>query len=129
MIFFAPDVFYSKSNEWAKNFNDVIRVGIDDYSQTSLGDIVHVELVKAGTRVTAGKPFGHVEATKSVCDINAPVSGVVVRVNEAVIKSPGLINIDPYGEGWLAEIKTENNFALSSSQNLMDVQAYKNFLQ
>ena len=101
MIEFKNDVFYTKSNEWAKKFNDVVRVGIDDYSQASLGDVVHVEISKAGTKVKAGQSFGAIEATKSVSDINAPVSGVIVKVNEEVIKSPALVNIAPFDEGWL----------------------------
>ena len=125
MIEFKNDVLYTKSNEWAKKFDDVIRVGIDDYSQSSLGDVVHVEISKAGTKVTAGKPLGIIEATKSVSDINAPVSGVIIKVNEDVIKNPALINIAPFEEGWLAEIKCEN---LSELENLMTVENYKKFI-
>ena len=125
MIEFKNDVFYTKSNEWAKKFNDVVRVGIDDYSQASLGDVVHVEISKAGTKVKAGQSFGAIEATKSVSDINAPVSGVIVKVNEEVIKSPALVNIAPFDEGWLAEIQPEN---FSELENLMTAENYKKFI-
>ena len=126
MILFKDDVLYTNSNEWAKKFYNVVRVGIDDYSQASLGDIVHVEISAVGTHVTAGKSFGSIEATKSVCDINAPLSGVIVRVNDEVIQSPSLINLAPFDEGWLIEIQPED---LSELNNLMDVETYKNFIK
>lgn len=126
MINFNSDVLYTKTNEWAKNFNNIIRVGIDDYSQSSLGDIVYIEISGVGTHVTAGKSFGSIEATKSVCDINAPVSGEIISVNQAVIASPGIINSDPFGEGWLVEIRPEN---ISELDSLMDSEAYKKFIR
>ena len=126
MITFKDNLLYTKNNEWAEKIDDVIRVGIDDYSQASLGDIVHIELPKNGTHVLAGQAFGEIEATKSVSSINAPVSGVVVRVNEAVKDSPSLVNIDPFGEGWLAEIFPEN---LSELSSLMDINAYKEYIR
>ena len=125
MIHFQNDVLYTRSNEWAKKFNDVIRAGIDDYSQSSLGDIVHVEISPEGTHVMAGKPFGTIEATKSVSEINSPVTGVILRVNPEVLTSPAILNIDPYGEGWLAEISPENPAELDS---LMTPSAYKSFI-
>ena len=125
MIHFQNDVLYTRSNEWAKKFNDVIRAGIDDYSQSSLGDIVHVEIAPEGTHVMAGKPFGTIEATKSVSEINSPVTGVILRVNPEVLTSPAILNIDPYGEGWLAEISPENPAELDS---LMTPSAYKSFI-
>lgn len=125
MIHFPNDVLYTRSNEWAKKFNDVIRAGIDDYSQSSLGDIVHIEISPEGSRVMAGKPFGTIEATKSVSDIHSPVTGVILHVNPEIIKSPGLVNIDPYGEGWLAEISPDNPAELDS---LMTPSTYKSFI-
>ena len=125
MIHFPNDVLYTRSNEWAKKFNDVIRAGIDDYSQSSLGDIVHIEIYPEGSRVMAGKPFGTIEATKSVSEIHSPVTGVILHVNPEIIKSPGLVNIDPYGEGWLAEISPDNPAELDS---LMTSSAYKSYI-
>ena len=126
MIVFRDDVLYTSSNEWAKNIDGIIRVGIDDYSQSSLGDIVYAELSPVNTHVSAGKSFGSIEATKSVIEINAPVSGVIVRVNDSVMNSPQLINHDPFGEGWLIEIEPEN---ISELDTLMNAEAYKDFIR
>ena len=125
MIKFEENLRYTKNNEWAKTLDGVIRVGIDDYSQASLGDIVHVEINKSGTRVSAGEVLGSIEATKSVSDINAPVSGVIERVNDSVLESPALINLDPFGEGWLVEIKAYN---LAELDSLMTLNDYKKFI-
>ena len=126
MIVFRDDVLYTSSNEWAKNIDGIIRVGIDDYSQSSLGDIVYAELSPVNTHVSAGKSFGSIEATKSVIEINAPVSGVIVRVNDSVMNSPQLINHDPFGEGWLIEIEPEN---ISELDTLMNADTYKDFIR
>ena len=126
MIVFRDDVLYTSSNEWAKNIDGIIRVGIDDYSQSSLGDIVYAELSPVNTHVSAGKSFGSIEATKSVIEINAPVSGVIVRVNDSVMNSPQLINHDPFGEGWLIEIEPDN---ISELDTLMNAEAYKDFIR
>ena len=125
MIQIDEKLLYTRSNEWAENLDGVIRTGIDDYSQSSLGDIVHIEIFPEGSRVMAGKPFGTIEATKSVSDIHSPVTGVILHVNPEIIKSPGLVNIDPYGEGWLAEISPDNPAELDS---LMTPEAYKSFI-
>ena len=84
MIQIAEDVLYTPANEWAKTFDGVIRVGIDDYSQSSLGDIVHAEISPEGTPVMAGKPFATIEATKSAVEINSPVTGSISRVNPQI---------------------------------------------
>ena len=126
MIVFRDDVLYTSSNEWAKNLDGIIRVGIDDYSQSSLGDIVYAELSPVNTHVSAGKSFGSIEATKSVIEINAPVSGVIVRVNDSVMNSPQLINHDPFGGGWLIEIEPDN---ISELDTLMNAEAYKDFIR
>lgn len=126
MITFKNDLLYTKSNEWAKHDGQVVRVGIDDYSQASLGDIVHVELKPQGTHVLVGESFGQIEATKSVCSLDAPVSGIIVHVNDAVQSSPSIVNADPFGSGWLAEIAPDN---LSELSSLMDVQAYKAYIR
>lgn len=126
MITFDKNVLYTKSNEWAKKIEGVVRVGIDDYSQSSLGDIVHVEVSAPSSHVTAGNSFGSIEATKSVCDIIAPVSGVILRINDEVIKSPHLINSDPFSQGWIAEIKPND---VSELDSLMTSEEYKNFIR
>ena len=125
MIQIDEKLLYTRSNEWAENLDGVIRTGIDDYSQSSLGDIVHIEIFPEGSRVMAGKPFGTIEATKSVSDIHSPVTGVILHVNPEILKSPGLVNIDPYGEGWLAEISPDNPAELDS---LMTPETYKSFI-
>ena len=125
MIEIDEKLLYTRSNEWAQNLGGVIRTGIDDYSQSSLGDIVHIEIYPEGTHVMAGKTFGTVEATKSVSEIHSPVTGVIAHVNPEILKSPGLVNIDPYGEGWLAEISPDNPAELDS---LMPPSAYKSYI-
>ena len=125
MITIPENLLYTRSNEWAENLDGVIRTGIDDYSQSSLGDIVHIEIFPEGTHVMAGKPFGTIEATKSVSEIHSPVTGVILHVNPEILESPGLVNIDPYGEGWLAEISPDNPAELNS---LMTPSAYKSFI-
>ena len=124
--FFNPDVSYARTNEWAKKQEGTVRVGIDDYSQSALGDIVFIELPEPGTEVRAGKPFGSLEATKAVSDLNAPISGRVVAVNRAVVENPGLVNQDPFGEGWLVEVEPSD---LSELEALMDAESYKTYIR
>lgn len=126
MIMFNDNVLYTRSNEWAQKLDDVVRVGIDDYSQASLGDVVHVELAAKGAKISAGESFGEIEATKSVSELNSPVSGEIVRVNDAVKTSPQLVNIDPFGDGWLIEIAPSN---LSELDSLMDAKTYKEYIR
>ncbi len=99
---------YSKDHEWARIEGDIAVVGITDYAQNELGDIVYVELPEVGTQVEQGKSFGTVEAVKAVSDLFAPLSGEVVEVNEKLNDSPELVNQDPYGEGWMIKIKMSN---------------------
>ena len=95
---------YTKEHEWAKEEGGRILVGITDYAQDQLGDVVFVGLPEAGTEVEGGKPLGEVESTKSVSDVYSPVSGTVLEKNAEVESSPELINSDPYGQGWLVAI-------------------------
>jgi glycine cleavage system H protein len=99
---------YTKEHEWIKVENDSAIVGISDYAQNELGDIVFVELPKTGDAVESMKPFGSIEAVKSVSDIFAPVSGVIIEVNQELESSPQLINQDPYGKGWIVKLKISN---------------------
>lgn len=96
---------YTKEHEWVSATGNTFRMGITDYAQGALGDIVYVQLPKVGESVVADKVCGEVESTKSVSEIFAPVSGKVVAINDALNNAPETINSDPYGAGWLAEIE------------------------
>jgi glycine cleavage system H protein len=100
------DLKYTAEHEWVRTSegSQTVRVGITDYAQEALGDVVYVSLPEVGTKVTAGGACGEVESTKSVSDLYAPVSGTVTGRNEALDDQPELINSDPYGEGWIIEI-------------------------
>lgn len=99
------DLLYTKDHEWIKeNADGSVRMGITDYAQGALGDIVYIQLPKVGSAISANTVCGEVESTKSVSEIFAPVTGKVLRVNEKLESNPELINSDPYGEGWIAEI-------------------------
>jgi glycine cleavage system H protein len=99
------ELSYTKEHEWVSSVDQTFTMGITDYAQAALGDIVYVQLPKVGESVVAGKVCGEVESTKSVSDIYAPVSGTIVAINEALSNSPESINSDPYGAGWLAKIE------------------------
>jgi glycine cleavage system H protein len=99
------DVSYTKEHEWVSIDASICTMGITDYAQAALGDIVYVQLPKVGEKVTAGAVCGEVESTKSVSDIYAPVSGVVIEINQSLSDSPESINTDPYRQGWLAKIE------------------------
>ncbi len=96
---------YTSEHEWVQPVGERVRVGITDYAQDALGDIVFVSLPDEGATVSAGSSVGEVESTKSVSDLYAPVSGIVVARNEALDASPDLVNTDPYGEGWMFEVE------------------------
>jgi glycine cleavage system H protein len=100
---------YSSDHEWAKANGDIIRVGITDYAQDALGDVVFVDLPKVGTAVDAHAALGEVESTKSVSEIYSPVGGTVTAVNETLSTSPEFVNSDPYGAGWICEITTTSS--------------------
>lgn len=117
------DLKYTEEHEWlAQTEPGTVRIGITDYAQDQLGDVVFVELPKVGAAVEAGAPFGEVESTKSVSEIFAPVAGTVSKVNNVLDDSPELINSDPYGEGWIVEINIADASALDG---LMDAAAYQ----
>ena len=98
------DLMYTADHEWVRVAGDVVRIGITDYAQDALGDVVFVGVPAVGTKVEAGASFTEVESTKSVSDIYAPVSGTICAVNSALSDQPELLNRDPYGEGWICEI-------------------------
>jgi glycine cleavage system H protein len=105
MSFEVPDELrYLESHEWTTTDGDTARVGVSDFAQDELGDVVFVELPEVGDEVSAGEAFGVVESIKAVSDLYAPVSGEVVAVNEALFDRPELVNEDPYGDGWMLEV-------------------------
>jgi len=110
-------LYYSEDFEWAKVEGDKVRMGITDYAQKQLREIVYVEIPGAGTELKQNEPFGTVESVKSVSDLKAPVSGTVEQVNPEVTGKPELLNEDPYSKGWLLIIKPSN---MDELKNLMD---------
>ncbi len=113
---------YSADHEWARPDGSRVRVGITDYAQDALGDVVFVDLPAVGTHVGAHDVLGEVESTKSVSEVYSPVAGTVVAVNDALGDAPQRLNDDPYGEGWLCEIEVEAPAAL---EGLLDSGAYR----
>jgi glycine cleavage system H protein len=100
------DLLYTPEHEWVRNLDDdTVRIGITDFAQDALGDIVYVQLPDLGAEVVAGAPMGELESTKSVSDLFAPLSGTVSACNDALDSSPELCNSDPYGDGWIVEIR------------------------
>jgi glycine cleavage system H protein len=118
---YPDDLRYTENHEWARVEGDRVRMGISDYAQDALGDIVYVDVPKVGTRVGQGDAFAEVESTKSVSDVYAPVSGTVVEANPALDATPELVNRDPYGEGWFVIIEAED---LTELDALKDAEAY-----
>jgi glycine cleavage system H protein len=116
------DLLYTESHEWIKREGDNIRVGITDHAQAELTDVVYVELPKIDRQANAKEPVAVVESVKAASDIYAPVKGTVVETNTALDADPGLINREPYGQGWIFVLKTENPDDL---KNLKDASAYK----
>ena len=124
------DLYYTEEHEWVQRTgDDTVRVGITDYAQSALGDVVFVQLPDVGTEVTAGESFGEVESTKSVSDLFAPVSGTVSAVNGDLDGSPQLVNSDPYGAGWLLDVQVSDAAELESAISaLLDAEAYRGTL-
>ena len=117
------DLRYTPEHEWVRPGQPAVRVGITDFAQDALGDIVYVQLPDPGTAVQTGQAFGEVESTKSVSDIYAPVDGVVVARNEALDRQPELLNSDPYGEGWIVELRVESAAVLDGLLSAQEYQA------
>lgn len=116
---------YSDDHEWALLEGQRVRIGITDYAQDALGDVVFVDLPDVGATVTAGEPFGEVESTKSVSELFSPVDGEVVEVNGELGDSPELVNTDPYGAGWLIVVEPRDPAQLDS---LLDADAYRSLI-
>ena len=109
-----PELFYTKDHEWAQVDDNVVSVGITEYAQDALGEVVYVELPEEGQKVTQNEPFGVVESVKAVSDLFAPVSGTVVEVNDVLMEQPGNVNDDPYGDGWLIRIEMDSEKELAT---------------
>lgn len=123
------DLKYTAEHEWVSVVGDHVRIGITDYAQNALGDIVFVTLPAVGTQVVRGESLGEVESTKSVSDIYAAVSGVVTARNEELDAHPELVNSDPYGEGWMLEIAPSGGvLAALADASLLDAAAYQALL-
>jgi glycine cleavage system H protein len=123
---YPDDVRYTKEHEWARQEGGRIRVGITDYAQDALGDVVYVDLPDVGAAVEAHTPLGEVESTKSVSDVYSPVTGTVVERNDGIGDRPELVNEQPYGEGWLVVIEPSDADPLAG---LMDAAAYRALIE
>ncbi|MBN1207540.1 MAG: glycine cleavage system protein GcvH [Myxococcaceae bacterium] len=120
------DLKYTKDHEWARQAGSLVTVGVTAHAQEALGDVVYVELPKVGSSVTAGKQFGVIESTKAVSELYAPLSGKVVRVNDALTDKPDTVNADPYGNGWIIELEPSDPKQLDE---LLDATAYGELLK
>lgn len=121
-----PDLHYTAEHEWVRRTGDsTVRVGITDFAQSALGDVVFVQLPDVGTEVTTGEPFGEVESTKSVSDLFAPVSAKVLAVNGDLDGNSALVNSDPYGAGWLIDLEVDGESLEQDFAALLDAEAYR----
>ena len=118
-------LFYTKEHEWANFKDSEVIIGITDYAQSQLGDIIFIEFPEIGDQVNAGDSFGEVEAVKTVSELYAPVTGTILEVNENLEDSADLVNSDPYGDGWLIKIKPTN---LNEKDDLMKSAAYEELI-
>jgi glycine cleavage system H protein len=123
---FPQDVRYTKEHEWARTEGTRVRVGITDFAQDALGDVVYVDLPEVGAEVQANQPLGEVESTKSVSDVYSPVSGRIVERNPLVDDRPELVNEQPYGDGWLVVIEAAEP---NEVESLLDAAAYRAFVE
>jgi glycine cleavage system H protein len=120
------DLRYTADHEWARLEGSRVRIGITDYAQDALGDVVFVQLPEPGAPVSAGDSFSEVESTKSVSDIYAPVAGTVAEINGELVDSPQRLNEDPYGEGWICIIELNDP---ASFDGLLDATAYRKLIE
>ena len=118
------NLYYTKNDEWLKVENDIGTIGITDYAQDQLGDIVYLEKVEKGKKLKQGENLTTIESVKAVSDVKTPIAGEVTEVNEKLLDDTSIINKDPYGEGWIAKIKIENKDEL---KNLMSAQEYSEY--
>ena len=118
-------LYYSNDFAWIKLEGDKVRMGLTDYAQKQLREIVYAELPEAGAEVSQNEPYGTLESVKAVSDLYAPISGKVVETNDALSESPEIVNDDAYGEAWMIRVKVESD---AEFKELMDYEAYKRFL-
>ena len=123
---FPEELKYTEEHEWILVEDDVVTIGITDFAQDQLGDVVFVELPEAGEQLQIGKPFGVVESVKAVSDVYSPVTGEIVDVNDDLADTPEMINQAPYEDGWMLKIKMSNAAELD---DLMDMDSYQEFIQ
>jgi glycine cleavage system H protein len=123
---FPEDLRYTKEHEWARLEGARVRVGITDFAQDALGDVVYVDLPEVGAAVQAATPFGEVESTKSVSDVYSPVTGTIVERNPLIDERPELVNEEPYEDGWLIVVSVADGASLDG---LMDAAAYRSFVE
>ena len=124
------DLKYTQEHEWVRRTGaDTVRVGITDYAQSALGDVVYVELPEVGAGVTAGSEFGNVESTKSQSDLYAPITAKVVAVNGDLTDSPELVNSDPYGAGWLIDLQIGTQALQEGLEVLLDADGYREVVE
>ena len=118
------DLHYSKDHEWVRVEGDQAIIGVTDYAQNSLGDVVYVELPKAGDKFAASEPFGSVESVKAVSEVFTPIAGSITSINEALADEPEKVNSDPYGDGWMIRLKMDNPGEVDS---LLSAAEYEDF--
>ena len=123
---YPDDFYYTKDHEWLKIDGDEARVGITDFAQKQLGDVVYVELPQSGVQLEFHQSFGVIESVKAVSDIYSPVSGEVIEINQELNDSPELVNEDPHNKGWIIRIKIKDE---SELDKLMSASEYENFLE
>ena len=123
---FPDDLRYTKEHEWARLEGGRVRVGITDFAQDALGDVVYVDLPEVGAAVEAATPFGEVESTKSVSDVYSPVTGTIAERNPLIEDRPELVNEQPYNDGWLIVVTPADG---ASVDGLMDAEAYRSFVE
>lgn len=126
MATYPDNLQYTKDHEWIRLSGDEAYVGISDFAQEALGDVVYVELPKVGDRFEAGDPFGSVESVKSVNELFIPVSGEVLEINESLADTPEAVNNDPYGDGWMIKIKVLDKSEIDS---LLSASEYEDFVK
>lgn len=123
---FPDELKYTEEHEWVLIEDDIATIGITDFAQDQLGDVVFVELPEVGDELEAGKTFGVVESVKAVSDVYAPVSGEVVEINEELPETPEVLNTSPYEDGWMLKIRVSNP---EDIQELMDASGYQEFIE
>jgi glycine cleavage system H protein len=121
-----PDLYYTSDHEWVRRTgDDTVRVGITDYAQSALGDVVYTDLPAVGTEVEAGSEFGNVESTKSTSELYSPLTAKVVATNEDLVDAPEQINAEPYGSGWLVDLQVDAASLDDALASLLDAEGYR----